>query len=292
MTVFDRVRSSCIMQYALISMFVFLWSYFIVHVGTLYSYDAIAYISAAESLVTSGNLIIFDGTPLIHWPPLTSFLIAPAYIFSIPVMSWLAFLYSIALSVLSVLTYVIINLLTKHRGISFFASIGITLWIPILRSFVNIWSEAFYLIFFAGILISLIHIIQKYTSKWFYLLIIFSTALTLSRYSGLFVIVSVSILLITQTKDIAQGVSRAIIYFVSAALPMAAWLIHSSRLGASIANRSISFSSLDIFVFFDAPLVLIQHLFNGSNELSVLLLAIIFLSIFGTYFYSKWRIFS
>lgn len=193
--------------------------------------DSVYYISAARNLADGKGLIDFYGDPWIFWPPLYPVVLAFfTRIFNTDVLEVARLVNVVLFGVIIYLSGILINRHLVSSGLYRLTGIlTILLSSEILQNLATmVWSETLFIFFSLIFLVSIEDYINK--KKWESLILasLSVAAAIMTRYIGVFIIVTGLFVLILYFKDsLKRKLTSIFIFGFLSALPIALWLLRN-----------------------------------------------------------------
>ena len=193
--------------------------------------DSVSYLSAARHVAAGEGLVRFDGEPLLYWPPLYSWSLALLEWVGMDALANGAWLQWLAFGATAVLA----GLWVGERTGSLWRTLLVTLAVlaskPLWHVSVFLWSEPLFNLF---VLVSAYAVdrLRRRNDGWsLILLVVASAAACLTRYAGIFVIVSAAIaILVPGWATARERVRACLLYVAGAVLPIAVWWARNTSL--------------------------------------------------------------
>ncbi|MCD4822986.1 MAG: glycosyltransferase family 39 protein [Phycisphaerae bacterium] len=199
--------------------------------------DSVSYISAAGNVSEGHGLTVFDGEPMVHWPPLypiTLMWVGKAvgdYRFAALLIQAVAAGGLVGLCGLFVARQSRSGWLGVAGGTLAFASLGIS---PV---FFMAWSEGLFSLFVMLTLISLCTFLRRPSMQWVLLCGLWAAMTCLSRYLGACLVITGWLLIILH-KDlkIRQKLGYAAVFGIASLGPLVIWLVRNMALTGTLTG--------------------------------------------------------
>jgi hypothetical protein len=199
--------------------------------------DSINYLSAASSFP---ELLKVDGSAYTEWPPLYPALLSLYKISGMNILHFAAMLNGLSFCLSIVIFHSITKDYFQNKFIYWLYIICLVFSLPLLQSFVFVWSEA---IFILLILITITYLnayIKKPDVITFSLLIILSMLMCLQRKSGIiFTGAFAVILLINKPKDARLWIFKISAFFLISVAPFFLWTYRRYLINGSATSGAI-----------------------------------------------------
>jgi len=222
-----------------------LLSYFATPAGAGLTNDSAAYIGGARSILSgtgySDIWLMPPYEPITHYPPLYPLLLAGGGLNGIDPLRAARALNILLFGLNTYLTGYLIWQVTRKVYFAFWASLIFVLTVMFLRVHVYAMSEALFLTFMLGAILTL----QAYSTQpnlaQIGLLALFSAGSILTRYSGFALVPAIALGLFFLAEGWKKKSSIPILYLVLTFLLILPWFIRNSMVAGNVTNRSWEF---------------------------------------------------
>lgn len=210
--------------------------------------DSVSYFAAAKSLLTTGQLVNYDGTIMTHWPPMYPAALFIFNFFGDDIVESSKWFHSILYSFNLFLFCLVIFWSTKKKfvysitGAVFFLSSS-----SILHLHVYALSEPVFL-FFTLVTMLLTGMYFKNNNRIYLLFVSLFLGLSIiTRYIGFALIPPVVIcILLTPTVSIIKRVKYALMVIALSLVPIGIWMVRNLRFTGSAVNRSLHYNPIGL----------------------------------------------
>ncbi|NMB96297.1 MAG: hypothetical protein GYA02_06760 [Clostridiaceae bacterium] len=268
--------------------------------GPAITHDSVAYMHAAESLLSGKGMQYFGyESPFTQWPPLFPLLLAGLKSVGANLVYVSSYINAITYALIIMISGLWVLSSTGKRSFAIMTSLALLVSIPLYYVFKSMWSEPLFILFVLLFLISMGSHINKtnpkmpfqkisisrhsrqykgrLSKKYLVMASIFAALACLTRYVGITLIITgVFVLLLLQKKKIINRLLETILFGVISSIPILMWIIRNYVLtGTLMGDRVPSQKSLveNINLFFDTITLWIAPVY--SRNLSYLILGIL-----------------
>lgn len=260
-----KIRRDTLLAIGL-SVVVFFWFLIVVLPARIITPDSVSYLSTAKIFFLTGALIDLRGGLFVNWPPLIPILYSAAHLFSIDILTWLNLLYSFVAGSISLITFLILRNIIQDYRWALVGAVILVIWQPITDIFMLIMSEPIFLALFTLSLLALLKTIDRYSHFWFMVLVLASIGMSLTRYSGLVVILIYTLLLFVYLQYSSQKkMFIGFAYPILASSLLGGWMLRNLMHGFTPGDRSFQIGLFDYSVYIELPFIFVSNLFYGGK---------------------------
>lgn len=217
-----------------------------VHIYTMYSGvgispDSIMYASTAKSICTHGNLITFNGTPLVFFPVFYPFFLSVIlFISRVDTISAAPVINGLLFAGVILTSGVIISKFKTYSPVyKWLVLIGITLSPGLLEIYTYLWSETLFILEVMLFVLMYYNYMQKHTAASLVWLSILVAISCITRYAGVTLIGAGGLMLLMDSKlAIRKKIAHALIFgFISISLLVCNLILNRISTGLSTGTR-------------------------------------------------------
>ncbi|RVU02683.1 hypothetical protein EOD41_01725 [Mucilaginibacter limnophilus] len=219
---------------------------FTAYSGVGISPDSIMYASTAESIYKHGNLITFNGTPLVFFPVFYPAFLSLSFLFGVNAVQAGPVINGLLFAVTIFLCGWILNRIKPAYILYKWAILIIIILSPaLLEIFTYLWSETLFILLIMLFVVTLKQYLDKPVLKWLLLSAIVAALCCLTRYAGLVVIATGGLLiLINRALPFSKRITHTLTFGFAGVLPLAVnILINSLSTGLATGTRKPSVTS-------------------------------------------------
>jgi hypothetical protein len=183
--------------------------------------DSINYLSAGSSFP---SLIKIDGTAFIEWPPLYPALLSLYKITGMNVLNFAAMINGLSFCISIVLFHSITKKYFQSPYVYGLYLICLLFSLPLLQSFIFIWSEGIFILLILITIISLSAYLKKTNITNLILLVLLSMLMCLQRKSGIIFAGAFALILVLYKRENTKlSVLKISAFFVLSTMPFFLW---------------------------------------------------------------------
>ncbi len=261
--------------------------------------DSITYISAAESLLSSGALLGVTGSPYVNWPPLFPLAIAIIELLGVSGPQAARLLNAICFGASAGMASYLTRRMTRQTWTGLTAGVVTVLTVMFLDPFTRVLSEPLFIVLvLIFVAVSATALRRQGDLKYVVLAALLAACAALTRYIGVTVLVTGAIVLTAGVQmDVGGRLRRAALFLFVSGLPLALWVARNFILvatptGSREGSQSTLAESLRSMAVTTAqwvtPLDWIQHL--GPYKASPLALLIVLVVLLGSVWWIVWSL--
>jgi hypothetical protein len=204
--------------------------------------DSINYVAAARSLSSGRGFLQYDGSPFTHWPPLFPTILATSVFLGQDVLSFVRFFNALIFGLTIFCFGRLVSCLIDARALRGMTIATALLSFPLLKMFVMVWSEPFFILLVLVFLerLARMHATKSHSMGAVLLLAGLAACACLQRYLGIvLVLCGAASLLRSQGVGWRQKLISVGSFCFLALLPLTLWVVRNQTLvGEAIGKRA------------------------------------------------------
>jgi 4-amino-4-deoxy-L-arabinose transferase-like glycosyltransferase len=206
--------------------------------GVGLTHDSVHYISAARSLASGEGLLGFDGELLVDFPPLFSALLAAPGAFGLDPVVTARFLNALVFGVIVFVAGQLMLRQFRSRLLAVVGTAAVLTAFPLITVSVMAWTEPLFALFILLLAWLLARFAVSGRRSFFVAACVLAALACLLRYAGVFVVASsaLALLAIMRGASLRRRFGHALVLALTAAVPLAAWLLHNSLTRGTFAG--------------------------------------------------------
>jgi 4-amino-4-deoxy-L-arabinose transferase-like glycosyltransferase len=206
--------------------------------GVGISPDSVAYLSSAKSLLSGSGYLLYNGQPLIDWPPLFPTLLATLGFIGISPIDGARMINAIVFGLIIFGSGQLLLGYLKSRILALCGVLFILLSPPLLTVSVMAWTEPLFILLAILFLIQLGKFLEH---RWFgplLLLAVISALACLQRYIGVIIIAAGFMAIIYPAPNVRllRRLKQGLLFGIISGLPLVLWLVRNYLLASSLAG--------------------------------------------------------
>ena len=208
--------------------------------GSGLSVDSAAYVSVARQLLAGHGFALFDGAPLVEFPPLYPLVLAAvAGLAGLDPLEIARFGNALLAGVLAALcAWWGMRMAEGKRLLPALTALAVPLSIPIFHTSIMVWSEPLFSVLVLGALFALERVVSGGGVRSWGALTALSAAACLTRYAGVgLVAAALPVLLVGGSGSARRRLLRGVGYAALALLPLGLWCLRNHALTGTIFGR-------------------------------------------------------
>ncbi len=199
--------------------------------------DSVAYISSARSLVAGNGAVIYDGEPLVSWPPAFPTLIAIPGLAGVDALPAARFLNALFFGLIVLGGTLLLDKSLADRRLVFVGAMMLLLSEPLQIVSTRAWSEPLFIVLVVGFIFSMQKFVDSGAPTWLALAILIAALSPMTRYVGVTIIATgCLILLMRHGRRFRVRVLQSTLFLVLASLPVMFWLVRNYQLSGSLTG--------------------------------------------------------
>jgi len=217
------------------------WLWFVMSQhGIGLSPDSAGYLAVAGNLLEGKGFICYSGEPFVAQPPLYPLAVATlSFLLGLDLKTSALFLNLLIIVFATFISGNLTFLITNSFPISLFVCFSIIFGIPIFQTFVYAWSEPTFILFLSVAFFYMLKFIDYEDKKYLLVSSFFISLACMTRYVGIFALISFLSLLIFKAKeDIVKKRNEIYTFLFISSFPLYLWGMRNYILSRTFFGRS------------------------------------------------------
>ena len=206
--------------------------------GVGISPDSVAYISSAKSLLSGSGYLLYNGRPLVDWPPLFPTLLATLGLVGISPIEGARLVNAIVFGLIIFSSGQLFLGYLKSKTLALCGAVFILLSVPLLTVSVMAWTESLFILLAILFLIQLGKFLEYRRFGPILLLAVISALACLQRYVGVLIIAAgfTGILFPNPNISLLRRLKQGFLFGLMSSLPLLLWIARNYFLASSLAG--------------------------------------------------------